>query len=269
MANTDLDLLQSAARQAGALSMQWFGQPAKVWDKGDNHPVTEADLAVDTLLHKFLREARPDYGWLSEETIDDQSRLRAKRVFVVDPIDGTRAFLQGKPHFCTSIAVVEDGRPIAGAVFNPAFDEMYSAAKGQGASLNNQPIRASSRAALDDCRMVAHQGLFRHKGWAKKWPQMECASRNSMAYRMVLVAGGDWDATLTLKPKSDWDLAAADLIANEAGAVVSDPMGQKFLYNLETTTNSGVICAGKPIHGLIRRRIKQSQKETNHHEPKK
>ncbi|PHR57364.1 MAG: 3'(2'),5'-bisphosphate nucleotidase CysQ [Robiginitomaculum sp.] len=268
MSTNDLELLQSAAKQAGALSMQWFGRPAKVWDKGDNHPVTEADLAVDELLHKILREARPEYGWLSEETIDDQSRLNSKRVFVVDPIDGTRAFMQGKPHFCTSIAIVEDGRPIVGAVFNPAFDEMYLAAKGQGAKLNDKPIQASSRAALEDCSMLAPEGLFRHKGWAETWPQMQCATRNSMAYRMVLVAGGGWDATLTLKPKSDWDLAAADLIAGEAGAVVSDPMGQKFLYNLDTTTNSGVICAGKPIHALIRRRIEQSQKETDHHEPK-
>ncbi|MBL4595013.1 MAG: 3'(2'),5'-bisphosphate nucleotidase CysQ [Robiginitomaculum sp.] len=251
----DLSLLETAARGAGALAMHWFANPGKVWDKGDQHPVTEADLAVDQQLKEVLRAARPDYGWLSEETVDDRSRLHAARVFIVDPIDGTRAFIQGKPHFSISIAIVEKGRPIAGAVFNPALDEMYLAAKDKGASLNGEPIRIRTCASLLDCRMIANEGLFRQKHWRESWPAMQYCTRNSMAYRIALVASGAHDVTLTLRPKSDWDLAAADLIANEAGATITDPDGVAFAYNLPSVTKSGVICAGRTLHDLIRQRM--------------
>ncbi|MBL1430793.1 MAG: 3'(2'),5'-bisphosphate nucleotidase CysQ [Robiginitomaculum sp.] len=258
----DLQLLENAAKQAGVLAMQWFNtsantSPAKVWDKGGNHPVTEADLAVDKLLNTTLRQARPKYGWLSEESKDDGSRLKSKRVFVIDPIDGTRAFIKGKPHFSISLAIVENGRPIAGAVYNPALDEMYLAATGQGASANGKAINVRDCKALLNCSMIASDGLFKQKHWRNKWPEMNCESRNSMAYRIALVAAAKFDATLTLRPKSDWDLAAADLIAEEAGAVITDPNGQKFYYNLQSTSKSGVICAGKTVHDLILQQVKQ------------
>lgn len=268
MSNTsllaDLQLLENAARKAGALAMQWFDpstekQKAKVWDKGNNHPVTEADLAVDKLLTTTLREARPAYGWLSEETKDDGSRLRAALVFVIDPIDGTRAFIKGKPHFSISLAIVENGRPIAGAVYNPALDEMYLASKGQGATANGKAINVRQCEALLNCSMIASDGLFQQKHWRKQWPTMNCESRNSMAYRIALVAAGKFDATLTLRPKSDWDLAAADLIASEAGAIITDTNGQEFYYNLQSTSKIGVICAGKIVHDLILQRIKHSK----------
>jgi len=262
----DLLLLETAARNAGALAMRWFADPGAVWDKGDNHPVTKADLAVDALLIKVLRTARPDYGWLSEETEDDCSRLKAKRVFVVDPIDGTRAFIKGKPHFSISIAIVEGGEPIAGAVFNPALDEMYLASKGHGSTCNSQPITLRDYTQLEGCKMIASDGLFRQKHWKDLWPDMQTISRNSMAYRMVLVAAGKADATLTLRPKSDWDIAAADLIAREAGAIVSDPNGKSFDFNEISTQKSGVICAGRPIHDLIRTRIQQSKGLTSPHD---
>ncbi|MBL4617835.1 MAG: 3'(2'),5'-bisphosphate nucleotidase CysQ [Robiginitomaculum sp.] len=256
----DLQLLENAAKKAGSLAMKWFGdstknQKAKVWDKGNNHPVTEADLAVDKLLTTTLRKARPDYGWLSEESKDDGSRLRAERVFVIDPIDGTRAFIKGKPHFSISLAIVENGRPIAGAVYNPALNEMYLAAKGQGATANGKAINVRKCEVLLNCSMIASDGLFRQKYWRTKWPAMNCESRNSMAYRIALVAAGKFDATLTLRPKSDWDLAAADLIAEEAGAIITDTNGQIFHYNLQSTSKIGVICAGKTVHDLILHRI--------------
>jgi myo-inositol-1(or 4)-monophosphatase len=262
----DLQLLEMAAREAGELAMQWFLDPGEVWDKGNNHPVTQADLAVDKKLHQILLGARPDYGWLSEETTDDQSRLSQSRVFVVDPIDGTRAFIKGKPHFSISLAVVENGRPIAGVVFNPALQEMFSATMGQGARMNGKPIRVSKCAEIPDCRMIGHMGLFRAKKWKNPWPVMQTFVPNSMAYRMALVAEGSWDATLTLQPKSDWDLAAADLIASEAGAIVTDPDGHEFRYNLPTTTKSGVICAGRTLFDLIRDRIEQNREHFVFHD---
>ncbi len=256
---SDLHMIENAARKAGALAMEWFEHPGKVWNKSDNHPVTQADLAVDALLRKTLCAQRPDYGWLSEETEDDRSRFNSKRLFVVDPIDGTRAFINQKPHFVVSIAVVEEGKPIVGAVFNPALDEMYLAAVGQGAKCNSKPVFIRDCTGLDDCLMIASDGLFRQKHWKHLWPDMQTISRNSMAYRMVLVAAGKADATLSLRPKSDWDLAAADLIAREAGAIVRDITGKPFDFNEDRTQKPGVICAGRSVYDLIRTRIQQSK----------
>ncbi len=253
----DQALLQDAAITAGKIAMQWFPNPGKVWDKGGNHPVTEADLAIDAHLRAYLLGARPAYGWLSEESKDDQSRLCRSRVFIVDPIDGTRAFIQGKPHFSISIAVVENGRPIAGAVFNPAMDEMFLASIDGGATLGGQPISQSGQSTLTNCNMIAHESLFRQKNWSEPWPDMHCEIRNSMAYRMALIASGKWDATITLRPKSDWDLAAADLIAQEAGAKVGDPNGDPFCYNLSSTKKAGVICASPLLFDLLRQRIER------------
>jgi myo-inositol-1(or 4)-monophosphatase len=254
----DMALLHEAARRGGACAMGWFDDPGEVTEKSPNHPVTQADLQTDALLRDFLCLARPDYGWLSEERPDDGSRLKAKRTFVVDPIDGTRAFIKGKPHFTICIAVVEAGRPVCGVVYNPALDTLYSAQVGKGALCNGAPVSVSQTAQLAGARMLAHDGLFAHKGWAQAWPKMHTGSRNSMAYRMALVGAGDWDACLTLRPKSDWDLAAADLIATEAGAQVSDPSGLTFRYDLQSNTKSGVICAGPALHGLILERVLNS-----------
>jgi myo-inositol-1(or 4)-monophosphatase len=255
----DLKLLQAAARRAGACAVGWFSDPGEVTEKSPNHPVTQADLETDALLRDVLCKARPDYGWLSEESVDDGSRLRARRTFIVDPIDGTRAFIAGKPHFTICLAVVENGRPLSAVVYNPALEEMYCAEAGRGATCNDVPITVGTATSLNQVRMLAHDGLFSHKGWAKPWPKMHTGSRNSMAYRIALVGAGTWDACLTLQPKSDWDLAAADLIASEAGAIITDPDGQVFCYDLQNSTKAGVICAGPALHALILERVLTSR----------
>ena len=260
----DLIVLQEAARLGGACAMGWFSDPGEVREKSPNHPVTQADLETDKLLQDFLRAARPDYGWLSEESVDDGSRLTARRTFVVDPIDGTRAFIAGKPHFTICLAVVEAGRPTSAVVYNPALEEMYCAQIGQGAVCNDKPMSVSTRTELRGSRMLAHDGLFSHKGWAAPWPELHTGTRNSMAYRIVLVGAGEWDAALTLRPKSDWDLAAADLIASEAGALITDPAGQPFRYDLQKCTKDGVICAGPIIHALILERVVNSIESRRH-----
>lgn len=256
----DLQLLEQAARHAGALAMQWYQTDMDVRDKGGNHPVTEADLAVDRYLYEKLRKERPDYGWLSEETVDDQSRLSAKRTFLVDPIDGTRAFIRGEPYFSVSLAIVEDGQPIVGVVFNPARRRLYSAARGQGAQCDGAPIHVSQCTELAHCTMIAQKSLFRWREWKRKWPEMNVQPRNSMAWRMALVASGHADGTFTIRPKSDWDLAAADLIAREAGAIVTDPFGHELRYNRASTRKPGVICAGKRLHALIEERIEETER---------
>ena len=260
----DLDLLEEAARRGGACAMTWFADPGAIEEKSPGNPVTRADLEIDALLHDMLRAARPGYGWLSEERRDDGSRLGSGRTFVVDPIDGTRAFIRGQPHFTICLAVVEAGRPVSAVVFNPARDELFSAHAGAGAYCNGVRLQASHRGTLEGARMLVPDGLLRSRLWADQWPDVHAAQRNSIAYRMALVASGRWDAALDMKPKSDWDLAAADLIATEAGAIVTGPDGAVFRYDESASRKPGVICAGPALHALILGRITRSQWKARH-----
>jgi myo-inositol-1(or 4)-monophosphatase len=248
---SDLALILDAAREAGALALKLRREGLTTEYKPGDSPVTNADLATDALLTERLRTARPDYGWLSEETADNTDRLATTRTFVVDPIDGTRSFLKDKPWWSVCIAVVEAGRPTAAVVFAPDVDEAYAAMDGAGATLNGRSITASDRTVLEDCAMVGDQAMFDHPAWPTPWPPMRVASRNSTAYRMCLVAGGTFDATTTLAPKADWDLAAADLIATEAGAKCCDHKGLGFTYNRATPQQPSLVCAGHGLAPLI------------------
>ena len=252
---TDLDLILEAAREAGALAVSAREKGLKIWSKDGGSPVTDADLAVDALLKARLRGARPDYGWLSEETVDDPARLATDRQFLVDPIDGTAAYLKGKPWFAVSIAVVEAGRPIAGVVLAPALDETYAARAGGGATLNGVPIAPGAATSLDDAAMLGDAKMFAHPTWPTPWPTMRVESRNSIAYRICLVASGDFDAAIALSPKNEWDLAAADLICAEAGAVLVDHKGRGFRYNRPNPLFPSLVCANKALAPLILSRV--------------
>ena len=252
---SDLDLILAAAREAGALALSAREAGLKIWSKEGGSPVTDADLAVDALLKDRLRAARPDYGWLSEETVDDPARLTTQRQFLVDPIDGTQAFLKGKPWFAVSIAVVEDGRPIAGVVHAPALDETYVATLGGGASLNGAAIAPSDTEDLEDAAMLGDARMFVHPSWPTPWPPMRVESRNSIAYRLCLVAAGAFDAAVALSSKNEWDLAAADLICAEAGAVLTDHLGRTFAYNRPIPLLPSVVCANRALHPLILSRV--------------
>ena len=252
---TDLDLILEAAREAGALAVSAREKGLKVWSKDGGSPVTDADLAVDALLKDRLMAARPSYGWLSEETADDPARLATTRQFVVDPIDGTAAYLKGKPWFSVSIAVVENGRPIAGVVLAPALDETYAATTGAGATLNGAPIKPSAATGLDGAAMLGDAKMFAYPGWPTPWPSMRVESRNSIAYRLCLVASGDFDAAIALSSKNEWDLAAGDLICAEAGAVLVDHRGRGFTYNRPNPLLPSVVCANKALAPLILSRV--------------
>jgi myo-inositol-1(or 4)-monophosphatase len=221
----------------------------------DNTPITNADLAADELLKARLGGSRTGYGWLSEETADDPARLACRRLFVVDPIDGTRAFLNDRPWWSISIAVVEDRRPVAGVVFAPELDQLYAAYAGGGATLNGQPIRASGATALEDCAMTGDPRLFTSPRWPVAWPQMRVEQRNSTALRMCLVAAGDFDAAVAPVAKFDWDVAAGDLIATEAGCWVGDHRGEGFCYNGPKVTQPSLVCAAPALVPLILERV--------------
>ena len=248
----DLSLIRAAVLAAGKIAREAFeANDSEVWDKSNNSPVTDADIAVNDYLLKTLCNARPGYGWLSEETKDDHSRHACPRTFVVDPIDGTRAFIDRTPNFTVSVAIIQDGKSIAGVVYNPLKDELFEASLGGGARLNGKGISAPDSDSIEGIRMVGYARKFRRLDW----PDMNCSVANSMAYRMVLVASGQADATVAFTPKSDWDVAAAQLIASEAGAEVTDLHGKQPSYDGESTRGLGVICAGKTLHALLLARI--------------
>jgi myo-inositol-1(or 4)-monophosphatase len=252
----DLALALEAAQEAGALAMRYFGTAMDVRDKSPNNPVSEADLAIDALLKERLLTARPDYGWLSEETADDHSRLSSKRVWVVDPIDGTRAFIKAKPHFTICIGLLDGGKPVVGVVFNPATGEMFEAMLGTGARLNGVNMSPSTTPAIENCAMLGDQAMFRHPAWPQKWPEMDIVSRNSVAYRVCLVAAGHFDAAMALSSKHDWDLAAAVLIAYEAGAMATTHDGEDFAFDHAIPLQKSLVVAGQRLHPLLIERVK-------------
>jgi myo-inositol-1(or 4)-monophosphatase len=252
----DEALLNGAVRAAGALALSFFRSGIVGRQKADDTPVSDADLAVDEMLRERLIGERPGYGWLSEESVDDPARLDAARVWIVDPIDGTRAFLAGTPEWTIAAALVENGEPVLGAVFNPATDEMFTARRGGGAYLNGLPIAVSAPEEIAGCRMIATKGFFKHKIWGAPWPDTESTWFNSIAYRLALIAAGRADATVSLTGKSEWDVAAAALLVEEAGGRVTDATGAALTYNKPSTRMNGLVAAAPKLHDLIVARSK-------------
>jgi myo-inositol-1(or 4)-monophosphatase len=247
----DYALLKTAVRDAGELALTYFRQQILVNRKPDGSEVSEADLAVDTALKLDLHARRPDYGWLSEESEDDQERLKCRRVWMVDPIDGTNAFLRHLPEWTVSAALIEDGVPVLGAVYNPATKEFFHAMRGKGAFLNDQPIAASKKATLDGALLIASGGLFKKKIWKEPWPEVKSKWVNSVAYRLALVACGQADATISLSAKSEWDLAGAALIVEEAGGIITDHHGESHRYNRASPRFPSLVASGNAMHPLL------------------
>ena len=256
MPGRDLDLLITASQKAGKIALHHWQSDQKIIEKpNDAGPVSEGDLAVDAYLHKTLRAARPDYGWLSEETIDTAERLDKKRVFIVDPIDGTRSYIAGERTWALSLAIVEDGQPIAAVVYLPARQKLYSARTGQGAFLNNLKIHASAKQAAEGATMLAPRSNLQLQHWPGGVPNVTKHFRPSLAYRLSLIAEGRFDAMLTLRDTWEWDIAAGALIASEAGAVVSDKNGASLRLNSQGTKSRGVLVAPPPIHAALLQRL--------------
>ena len=250
----DLELIREAAVAAGALALAERERGLKIWSKSGGSPVTSADIAVNDLIQGRLMTARPDYGWLSEENPDTPARLDKRRIFVVDPIDGTVAFMKNKAWWCVPIAVIEDGRPVAAVIHAPMLNETYVATAGGGAWLNGVAITASDTDTLDDASVLADALLMESPKWDEPWPPMRYEKRNAIAYRMALVAAGTFDAAIALTPKWDWDVAAGALIAGEAGARVSDHHGNPWRFNRPDPRQASLICAAPALHPLIVRR---------------
>lgn len=253
MQETDLDLLISSARAAGKIAMGYTGPDARRWDKPDGAgPVTEADIAVNDMLHARLREARPDYGWLSEESEDSDQRLHRDRIFIVDPIDGTRSFANGSATWAHAIAVAEKGVVTAGVIYLPMRDLLYVAAAGQGATLNGKPLAPSQMGDLDRATILANRPSMAESHWRNSTiPEFSRAYRPSLAYRMATVAEGRFDGMLTLHPCWEWDVAAGELILREAGALCTDKTGAAPRFNNAHPTINGLVAGGPTLHALL------------------
>jgi len=227
----DFALLSDLGREAGEIAMRWFGRDPEVWMKEGQSPVSEADFAVDQFLKRELLKARPDYGWLSEETDDNQERLNRSRVFVVDPIDGTRGFIKGELQWCVSIAVVEAGRPLVGILECPALQQTITAAAGEGAWCNDQRLEAANPVKGRPLRATGPRSFLSeaHNALPRKVEKMPFVP--SLAYRIAMIATGIADLSLARANAKDWDLAAADLIAHESRACLTDLNGSQPVYN--------------------------------------
>ncbi len=256
MQATDLDLLTDAARRSGQIAAGYFGQAPEVWDKPDDAgPVTAADLAVNMMLKDALLMARPDYGWLSEETEDDNARLDSETIFCIDPIDGTRAFINGTKDWAHSLAIINKGEVTAAAVYVPMRDLMFTATKGGGAHLNGNPIMPNTNTDIDAATVLTHKANCDGRFWKSgTFPDVKTAFRSSLAYRLCLVAEGKFDAMLTLRPTWEWDVAAGTLILSEAGGTVSTQRGDPARFNNPHPQLDGLVAAGgvhSPLLALL------------------
>jgi myo-inositol-1(or 4)-monophosphatase len=252
----DLALLTETAREAGKIALRYWRREPKVWDKGGEHgPVTEADLAVNEMLKARLLAARPDYGWLSEETPDSADRLAVETVFIIDPIDGTRAFVAGEETWAHSLAVAHKGKVTAGVVYLPALDRIYTASESAAPMRDGEAIRASGRDRLEGSNILTTKANMAPEKWPGGVPEITRSFRASLAYRLCLAAEGRFDGMLTLRDAWEWDIAAGALIAERAGAVVSDMTGAGLRFNTAGAQAKGVLALPQGPHAEAVRRL--------------
>jgi myo-inositol-1(or 4)-monophosphatase len=238
----ELAIAEQAAQEAGSAVMGLFKGKFDVREKGKNNPVTTADLEANRIIRDKIQKSFPDDGWLSEEDQDNSCRLACPRVWVVDPIDGTKEFIEGVPQFAISIAFVVEGRPKVAVVYNPAKERFYKAAAGQGAYLNDEVIRVSRRENVNGASLLVSRSEPQ-KRFQVFVDRCDIRRVGSIAYRLAKVAGGDGDGTLTFRTIHEWDICAGVLMVEEAGGKVVDGEGKTMNFNRELPKHRGVVAA--------------------------
>ena len=243
--NSDLSIAKTAAIEAGGIILNYYKADYEIKDKGYHNPVTTADNAADTRLKEILMVARPNYGWLSEETVDSPERLTKDRVWIVDPLDGTKEFIEGVPHFVVSVALVENGNPIVGVLYNPVTAETFTAAKGEGAELNGEKIQCATKDNVGNMVILNSRSETRRGLWAPYDDTFgELRAIGSVAYKLGLTAAGQADIFASLRPKNEWDICAGNCIINEAGGKLIDLKGNRVVFNREKTLIEPGLIAG-------------------------
>jgi myo-inositol-1(or 4)-monophosphatase len=246
-----LEQVSRIAAEAGRIAAARCGGPFKRWEKVPGHPVCDIDLEVDAFLREHLTALDPEAGWLSEETLDVSDRYECRRVWIVDPIDGTRDYLRNRPGWCVSVALVEDRVPILGVLDAPARGEHWTAKRSGGAWRNGIRLRVSGRTAFAGARVPAEELPSADKDL------VPVSKPNSIALRIAMVAAGEADLVATLRWGFEWDIAAAALIASEAGATVTGALGQPLAFNTASGEAFGVLVATPDIHAAAAERLRE------------
>ncbi len=243
---SELNIAKEAALDAGGIIMSYYKAEYEIKEKGYHNPVTTADHEADSRLKEILIGAYPNYGWLSEETVDSPARLQMERVWVVDPLDGTKEFIEGIPNFVVSIALVENGVPVVGILYNPVTEEIFTASKGNGAFLNGESIHCSTKENVSDMVILNSRSETRRGLWAPYDGTFgELKAVGSVAYKLGLTAAGKADIFASLRPKNEWDICAGNCIINEAGGKLIDLNGNLVSFNQEKTLIEPGLIAGE------------------------
>jgi len=251
VADTLADRIAQIAAEAGALAMARWQTDFARWEKSPGNPVSDIDLEVNALLHARLSALDPEAGWLSEETADTTARLSCRRLWVVDPIDGTRDYLRGRPGWSVSVALIEDGMPLIGVLDAPARGEIWSAVRGGGAWRNGVRLQASERTNLIGARVPTD-------ALPKADRDLVIVDKpNSIALRIAMVAAGEADLVATARWGNEWDIAAAALIASEAGAVITDALGGALVFNTAAAEAFGILATAPGIHAAASARLRE------------
>jgi myo-inositol-1(or 4)-monophosphatase len=259
MFDRELDVAQRAARAAGAIVRRYYEGAVAVdyKDSARDNPVTAADQEADACIKDIVRGAFPDDGWLSEETRDSRQRLDRSRVWIVDPLDGTKEFIQHIPELCVCIALVEDGAPVVGVEFNPITDELFAAARGGGVRVNGRPAHTSDVAELAAARILASRSEDKRGEWDVFKPRVRVELTGSVAFKLALIAAGRGDGTFSLTPKHEWDICAGAALLLEGGGRITDCYGQPLRFNQERPLLPGIIATNAPLFDGIRALIQE------------
>ncbi len=242
---------REAAAAAGEVLKHYYRGKYQVGSKGHDNPVTAADLEADRTIREMLTAAFPDYGWLSEETVDNPERLSRRRVWIVDPLDGTKEFISGIPEFCVAIGLAERGQPILGVTFNPVTGEMFWAARGMGGHLNGAGVRVTRTRALSRANVLASRSETSRGEWEVFHGVLKFVPTGSVAYKLAMVAGGKADATFTRKPKNEWDIASGAALVLEAGGSITDIEGKPLVFNKPRTKLEGLVASNGLLHEAL------------------
>ena len=262
MLERELEVAERAGREAGTIIRDFYegGVAVGYKDAARDNPVTEADTQADACIQRIIRGAFPDDGWLSEETKDSRARLACRRAWIVDPLDGTKEFVQHIPELCVCIALVEDGVPILGVSFNPITDELFAAARGRGLTVNGSPAHTSATADLSQARILASRSEDKRGEWDAFKPRMRVELTGSVAFKLALIAAGRGDGTFSLTPKHEWDVCAGAALIQEGGGRMTDCYGQPLRFNREKPLLPGIIATNGPLFDKIRALLADTSK---------
>ncbi len=248
----ELALAKKAARAAGEiLRSYWNREGLKVGSKGHDNPVTAADLEADRAIKQLLRDPFPAYGWLSEETVDNDDRLKCRRVWIVDPLDGTKEFINGIPEFAVAIALIEDGVPVLGVTYNPIKREMYWSARSAGCHLNARRVKVTRTRTLKRATVLASRSETARGEWQAFQGMLRVSPTGSVAYKLAMVAAGKGDATFTRSPKSEWDIASGAALVAEAGGTITDIKGRALRFNQRNVKLEGLVADNRILHAAL------------------